>query len=211
MSIHMQFIHSRLRYIYIITSVLLLLSCHIKSNAESLFYTVMKGDDPIGKIHIERTKKNDLTEYFFESTVKLTFIISVNVYDRMKVTFKGNQMLQAKLYRTLNGKVKVNNSAVWNGKSYAMTNKDNENSYYQHLISLATANLYYFEPSNVASVFSEKFQQMIPIKYVGNRRYMLDLPNGNKTYYSYANGVCSLVEAETDWASLKFVLNKRTM
>lgn len=207
----MQFISSRCKLVCIITAILSLLLFHVKSNAESLFYTVMKGEDAIGKIHIERTKKNDLTEYFFESTVKLTFIIGVNVYDRMKVTFKGNQMLQAQLYRTLNGKVKVNNSATWNGKSYAMTNKENEHTYYQQLISLATANLYYFEPSNVAAVFSEKFQQMIPIKYVGNRRYRLDLPNGNKTYYSYANGICSLVEAETDWASLKFVLNKRSM
>ena len=127
----------------------------------------------------------------------------------MKVIFKGNQMLQAQLYRTLNGKVKVNNSATWNGKSYLMTNKDNEPSSLQHLIYLTTANLYYLEPTNIATVFSEKFQKMIPIKHVGNRRYLLDLPNGNKAYYSYTNGICSLVEAETDWASLKFVLNRK--
>jgi hypothetical protein len=192
------------------SSTLLLLFVLFQQSAfgESLSYSVMKGGETIGHIHIDRTKKNDVTEYFFESTVKLTFIFSIEVYDRMRVIFKGNQMLQAQLYRTLNGKVKVNNSATWNGKSYLMINKDNERSSLQHLIYLTTANLYYLEPANTTAVFSEKFQKMIPVKRVGNKRYLLDLPNGNKTYYSYTNGICSMVEAETDWASLKFVLNR---
>jgi len=191
---------------------LLLMLClvvNVYSKGESLTYAVMKGSETIGHIHIDRTKKNDITEYFFESTVKLTFIFSIEVYDRMRVVFKGNQLLQAQLYRTLNGNVKVNNSATWNGKAYIMNNKDNEHSSLQHLIYLTTANLYYQEPINVNAVFSEKFQKMIPIKHAGNKRYLLDLPNGNKSYYSYANGICSLVEAETDWASLKFVLIKK--
>lgn len=188
--------------------MLFFLLFHSTTKAESLFYTVMKGDDAIGKIHIERTLKNDLTEYFFESNVKLTFIFSIEVYDRMKVVFRGNQMLQAQLYRTLNGRVRVNNLATWNGKTYVMTNKDHESTYIQHLISMTTANLYYNEPANTNAVFSENFQRMVPVKNVGNKKYMLNLPNGNKTYYSYNNGICSMVEAETDWASLKFVLNK---
>jgi hypothetical protein len=165
-------------------------------NAESLFYSVMKDNKPIGRIHIERTQKNDLTEYFFESNVKLTFIIGIEVYDRKKVTFKGKQMLQAQLYRTLNGRVRVNNTASWNGSKYQMVNKDHETSYIKHLISLTTANLYYHEPSDATIVFSEKFQKMVPITHVKNRRYLLELPGGNKTYYSYTNGICSMVEAE---------------
>ncbi|HOZ51106.1 MAG TPA: hypothetical protein PLU17_04570 [Chitinophagaceae bacterium] len=187
---------------------LLLISFQSNAHSESLSYSVMKDNKPIGRIHIDRIKTNDMTEYFFESNVKLTFLISIEVYDRMKVIFKGSHMLQAQLYRTLNGKVKVDNYSTWNGKFYNMTNKDNEKKTIKQAINLTTANLYYVEPLNIPYVFSEKFQQMIPIKKAGLRRYMLDLPNGNKTYYSYTNGICSLVEAETDWASLKFVLNR---
>ncbi|MBK8144345.1 MAG: hypothetical protein IPK62_04730 [Bacteroidetes bacterium] len=94
---------------------LLFMLYHHAGQCESLSYTVLKGNDKIGKINISRTTKNNITEYFFESNVKLWFIVSVEVYDRMKVTFQGNQMLQSHLYRTLNGKVKVNNVATWNG------------------------------------------------------------------------------------------------
>jgi len=199
------------RYLFSLLSPFLVLLFTLQSrvaNSESLSYSVLKDNKQIGHIHIDRTVKNDITEYFFESNVKLTFIFSVEVYDRMRVTFKSNVMQQALLYRTLNGKVKVDNKSLWNGSMYNMTNTDDENIPIRHPIRMTTANLYYYEPSNIPYVFSEKFQKMIAIKYVGNRRYLLNLPNGNKTYYSYTNGICSMVEAETDWATLKFVLNK---
>jgi hypothetical protein len=183
--------------------VLLFIIFHAK--AETLTYTVFKGSDKIGKINISRTTKNNQTEYFFESNVKLRVILSIEVYDRMKVIFKGNQMVQADLYRTLNGKVKVNNSAVWNGRHYELKNTDNESATIMSPIHLTTANLYYNEPKNVPAVFSEKFQKMIPIATTGEKKYTLKLPNGNRTTYSYANGVCNMVEADTDWATLRFV------
>jgi hypothetical protein len=189
------------------TLALIFMLYHHATCAESLSYTVLKGNDKIGKINISRTTKNNITEYFFESNVKLWFIVSVEVYDRMKVTFQGNQMLQSHLYRTLNGKVKVNNVATWNGTHYDLNNKDEEKSTIKHLIHLTTANLYFFEPKNVNAIFSEKFEKMIPVKATGARKYTLELPNGNKTSYSYENGICSLVEADTDWATLKFVRN----
>ncbi len=199
---------SPVKYSIKVAIMLLLVAFQFKvCNSESLSYTVLKGEDKIGKINITRTAQNSTTEYFFESNVKLRFLLNIEVYDRMKVIYKGNQMVHAELYRTLNGKVKVNNTAIWNGKHYEMKNMDNEKNTISYPIYITTANLYYSEPKNTTAVFSEKFQKMIPIKNTGDKKYTLMLPGGNKTTYSYANGVCSMVEADTDWATLKFVLN----
>ncbi len=179
------------------------------SLAESMVYKVMKGDDAIGQIQIIRTVKNDIVEYFFESKVKLTVIFDIEVYDKMRVFFKAGQMTQASLYRTLNGKIRVNNAATWNGTHYQMTNKDGEKSSLSQLVMMTTASLYFHEPKDGTYIFSEKFQKMLPVKWIKDRKYLLKLPGGNKTYYSYANGTCNLVEAETDWADLKFVLNSK--
>ena len=196
------------KWTHLLALLITLICFNVKmSHAEALSYSVFKGGDKIGNININRKTNNNITEYFFESNVKLRFIISIEVYDKMKVIFQGPHMLEAQLYRTLNGKVKVNNLATWNGSYYDMKNKDNEKSTIKQMITLATANLYYTEPKNISHVFSEKFQQMIPIKPIGNKKYTLELPGGNKTTYSYANGVCQMVEADTDWATLKFVLN----
>jgi hypothetical protein len=177
--------------------------------AEIMTYNVWKGNDQIGKIHINRIVKNDVVDYYFESTVKLTVLFDIEVYDKMNVRFKAGQMTQASLYRTLNGKVRVNNTAIWNGSHYQMTNKDGDKNSLSQLVQMTTASLYFHEPKDGTFIFSEKFQKMLPVKWIKDRKYLLKLPGGNKTYYSYANGTCNLVEAETDWATLKFVLSSK--
>ncbi len=209
-TIHMNNYKPRIQFfILFFTSSLIFNLITDTALAESMIYKVMKGDDAIGQIQIVRTVKNDVVEYFFESKVKLTVIFDIEVYDRMKVFFKGGQMTQALLYRTLNGKVRVNNSATWNGTHYQMTNKDGEKSSLSQLVMMTTASLYFHEPKDGSAIFSEKFQKMLPVKWIKDKKYLLKLPGGNKTYYSYANGTCNLVEAETDWADLKFVLNSK--
>ena len=205
MFFHTVFFRSLLKYFF---CLLFFIGSIYFVHGQCLTYSIKKGDKIIGQIHITRTTKNETTEYVFESNVKLDlFLKNIEVFDKMRALFKGNQMIQAKLYRTLNGRVKVNNTTTWNGKSYRMTNKEGEKSFIQHRIHLTTANIYYYEPKEATSVFSDKFQKMIPIKRQSNNKYLLSLPNGNKVFYSYKNGVCSLVEAETDWATVKFILN----
>lgn len=190
---------------------LLALALGMNSFADNLTYTVIHDKKPVGQINISRTTKQDLTQIRFESTVVVNMLFTIKVYDKMDVTFKGNQLINSYLYRTLNGKVKVKNYATWDGKSYLQNNKDEDKSTLSQLIHYTTASLYYHEPIGQQEVYSEKFQKMIPIKNVGIKRYLLSLPNGNKVYYSYKNGVCSLVEAETDWANLQFVFKSHTL
>lgn len=198
---------------FVIGTQFLLILCFslvsIYANSEALVYTVMKGDKNVGEFRIDRKTVNNVTEYSSQSVVKVNMLVTIKVTDKMKVSYNGNRMERAELHRTLNGLVRVNNLATWNGSSYHMINKDKDVTTLRHLIHYSTATLYYLEPSNIPSVFSENFQKMIAVKSVGNRKYTLELPNGNKTSYTYANGVCTLVEAETDWADIRFVLSKR--
>ncbi|MFN1218758.1 DUF6134 family protein [Chryseobacterium kwangjuense] len=175
---------------------------------EYLNYSIIKDDKTIGNIRVERSSKDDVTQYLFESRAKVKILYSIEIYDKMDVTFKQNILRQAKLYRTMNGKLKVNNAAIWNGNSYNLSDKDGDNGFLKQSIFCSTASLYFNEPGNIKSVFSEKFQKMIPIQKIDSRKYRISLPNGNTTTYTYSSGICTLVEASTDFANLKFVLNK---
>lgn len=174
---------------------------------EYLNYSITKDDKTIGNIRIERSLKDDITEYLFESRAQVKILYSIEIYDKMGATFKQNILQQAKLYRTMNGKVKVNNTAIWNGNFYNLSDKDGANGFLQQSISCSTASLYFNEPGKIKSVFSEKFQKMVPIQKIDSKRYRINLPNGNTTIYTYNSGICTLVEANTDFANLKFVLS----
>jgi hypothetical protein len=190
--------------------ILVLLTCSsFYLNAEALIYKVMKGNEIVGEFRIDRVKSNDITEFTSHSIVKVNMLLTIKVTDNMKVSYHGNRLQTAQLYRTLNGMVRVNNSTTWNGSAYYMTNKNKDVTIQNQFIYYSTASLYYFEPTNIPFVFSENFQKMVPVKSIGNRKYMLELPNGNRTSYTYSNGICTMVEAKTDWADIRFVLHKK--
>jgi len=174
---------------------------------KTLTYSITKDNRTIGEIHIKRSINNDLTEYIFVSHAKANLLFyNIKIYDKMRVTFNKNILQEAQLYRTSNDKVEVNNLTTWNGSYYSFVDKNGQKGFMNNPIYLTTACLYFIEPVNVNLIFSEKFQRMIPIKSIGNMKYVLSLPNGNKTTYSYRNGICSLVEAETDWSDLRLEL-----
>lgn len=181
----------------------------LSARAEMLRYTVMHRDNEVGLLQIERVVSKGETRYRFESNVALTMIMHIRVYDMMDVTFHGNLLTRAYLYRTLNDKVKVRNLAMWDGSRYKISDRDNAIKTIAHPIHFTTASLYYVEPQQIKQLYSEKFQKMIPVTQDGAARYRLDLPNGNRVYYSYRNGRCSLVEAQTEWADIRFVLKER--
>ncbi|WP_241330551.1 DUF6134 family protein [Chryseobacterium arthrosphaerae] len=176
---------------------------------EYLNYSIIKDDKTIGTIRVERSLKDNITEYLFESRAQVKILYSIEIYDKMNVNFKQNILQQAKLYRTMNGKLKVNNTAIWNGSFYNLSDKDGPNGFLKQSVLYSTASLYFNEPENVKSVFSEKFQKMVPVQKIDARRYRISLPNGNTTTYTYTSGICTLVEASTDFANLKFVLNTK--
>lgn len=176
---------------------------------EYLNYSIIKDDKTIGTIRVERSLKDHITEYLFESRAQVKILYSIEIYDKMNVSFKQNILQQAKLYRTMNGKLKVNNTAIWNGSFYNLSDKDGPNGFLKQSVLYSTASLYFNEPENVKSVFSEKFQKMVPVQKIDARRYRISLPNGNTTTYTYSSGICTLVEASTDFANLKFVLNTK--
>lgn len=198
----------RIHQMLLVTIIILLANTN-RVFAQTLNYTVVHKNENVGKIHIVRTQKENTVTYNFESNVNIHMIFSIKVYDKMDVVFKDNILQKAFLYRTLNGRTRVKNAIQWNGTYYSMVNKDNEKSEFKHIINYTSACLYFMEPSAPTKVFSENFQRFVSVKNIGTRKHQLDLPSGNKSVYSYnADGICSLAEIETDWANLKFVLNK---
>lgn len=76
-------------------------------------------------------------------------------------------------------------------------------------ISNTLTNLYYEEPVNICSVYSERYGQMCTVKKSGENSYTVTLPNGKRSIYSYSGGQCYEVQAEL--AGLKLRIVKRNV
>jgi hypothetical protein len=179
--------------------------------AETLHYDVVKDNKKVGYFQIGRaTGANNDVVIRSESTVRVSMLFTIEVIDKMYAVFRNNMLHTATIYRTLNGNVRVNNLTQWQNGKYNLSTKDEKNSgAFAQTIRFTTVSLYFEEPFNLTEVYSEKFQRMVAVKSIGIHKYQLTLPDGNTAKYTYVNGLCSEVEAKTDWAVIKFVFKEK--
>jgi len=173
--------------------------------SETYTYSILHDNKPIGTIRCEKKQNRDTIEYQFVSQVNMRFIFSLQIEDRIRVSFTGQQLWKASVYRTVNGKVKVDNQTLRIGNQYQVKRAGDKPDWIPGPLAYSTVCLYFEEPLQKAKVFSEKFQQLISLKALGNSSYQLNLPNGRKTVYKYHKGQCQFVEADTEWARIRFV------
>jgi hypothetical protein len=74
-------------------------------------------------------------------------------------------------------------------------------------INHTITSLYYEEPLNLTAVYSERYGQMCNVAKAGNDRYVMNLPNGKRSLYTYNAGVCQ--EVETELAGVKIRIVKK--
>jgi hypothetical protein len=169
-------------------------------------YSIIKGTTPIGTLSATCTKINSRSIYSIWSEAKTRFIIDIHVYVTIDEIFESGQMEHSVLIRKINGKEKVNNTAEKTGESYVLKKRDNTNKITETTVTRSMATLYFIEPKNLSYVYSEYYQQLVQVIPTGTNRYLIEFPNGNESYYTYSNGVCTEVEAHTDWATIFFRL-----
>jgi hypothetical protein len=56
-------------------------------------------------------------------------------------------------------------------------------------------------------VYSDNFQQYVPVTKVSANKYKISFPNGNYNYYTYKNGVCTTVDISQTLYDIQFRLN----
>ena len=144
--------------------------------------------------------------YYIESFVKVWVVINIKVNFNQSNLYRDGILKQGAVIRTVNGSTKVNNNILWQpGGGYICLKKDGDTVRHKEEIKYSTAMLYFVEPVNLNRIYSEGSLAFIPIKKTEGHTYELTLVDGNKNYYTYENGVCVKVKAETDHGTVYFV------
>jgi len=184
----------------------LLYSFTVKSQV-TLVYDVIKGKKVIGTLISSKVSTNNLTEYAIESKVNVDMILAFKIYSRVSGVYRDGVLIDGKILRKVNDSEKANAHIFWATDKYFIQ-EDKKLEEFKQKIFYSTACLMHWEPVNFSTVYSENYKKMIPIKVVGPHKYMLLLPDGNKNYYSYQNGICFEAEVNTNLSTAFFKLRK---
>jgi len=177
------------------------------SNAQQTkMYDVIRNDNKVGTLKTSSVNTSMGQMYYIESFVKVWVVINIKVNYNQSNIYKDGVLRQGAVIRTVNGSTKMNNNILWQpGGGYICLKKDGDTVRHKEEIKYSTAMLYFAEPINLSRVYSEGALAFIPIKKTEDHTYELTLIDGNKNYYTYKNGVCVKVKAETDHGTVYFV------
>jgi hypothetical protein len=173
-------------------------------SAQQINYDVYLNEKQVGSLSAKRSTKDELINYWIESDVNFRFIFKMNMNYTFETVFQNDMLIRAFTKNVVNDDEKSSSKVTWNGKFYQMEVKNEQTVLKNTRITYSMAMLYFREPRNVSQVFSERYARFLAIKPLKEHYYELTMPDGKKNFYSYANGLCQLVEVQHTVGKISF-------
>ena len=192
----------------IIMVILMLLPSHlVKGQSRALKYKVVEKNNVIGWMNLEKKDSAHAYQITLNSEIKKRFVFLFIFIENQHAVFENGVLVQLHVYRKINNDIKVNKQTKKAGDYYKI---QKGNVLKQAAISNIKCNqlsLYFFEPVNIAQVYSDNYEQYLKIEKSSDQSYVLALPDGNKSYYYYTNGICTKVKMVQSFFTVEFILS----
>jgi hypothetical protein len=176
------------------------------SQSRNLRYDIHRQGEKVGELTLLQTTDNRKVTYNIESLVKVKMIMAFTIQSWEQSVYE-NELLQASsLRREVNGKQKASKTIRSSGSSLIVRNAGKEKELKNHQVKYSTHCLYTMEPKGLGRVFSDSYQQYIPILKLANQHYKVDFPDGASNEYFYENGICKRVMVKSTLFNAEFHL-----
>lgn len=187
---------------------LFLFSFSLLSQDQTLRYDVVYKEDKIGNMQVNENRSDGIVNLKMVSNVRMHMIFAIKMYTEEASSFKDGKLIYSSVYRRVNGKEKANKQTRAVGDNYQTLSEGNVDMVNNKAIGFNIHSLYFREPLNLKTVYSDNFLQLLPIKKIDDHCYKVELPDGNYNYYFYKNGICNKVEVHTSMVTVEMRLKQ---
>lgn len=182
---------------------------HNSEPIEMIRFDIVKKSKVIGFIDIEKQNSNETITYRINSEVNTRFLIEFKVRSKETYLYEKDTLIYSSIYRTINDRVKVNQSLTFNEGNYILKQKEGDRLLDNGVIKCNLIQLYFKEPVNKRQVYCDKLNQYLPIKEIDRNKYKIIFPNKSYNIFNYENGKCVLVEAVGSFYKVKLLPNNK--
>jgi hypothetical protein len=185
--------------IFILLFIFSTSSIYASLNYEVTVGVIGSGTLKVSKIH---HGTNDYS-LLIQGDVKIPFR-QIIYYTNVRI--KNSKLFQSEVSKTVNGSLKEKTLISKEEENYLVEKSEKDISKVSENVKFTVAMLYLNEPLNQAQIFSEKFGVFCPLISQSDNRYELQLPDGIKTVYHYAFGICTYVKTKFMGQTVEFKL-----
>jgi hypothetical protein len=193
----------------IVLTILCLLVCiHVQPQERSLDYTIKRNGSDIGRIVLKESKTGNKTSYKLHSDVTATILFSFNMKINEEAIYEKGILQSSSVHRYLNGSERSKKNTRLAGGVYLLNKKGSDQKTLFETIRYNTLSMYLHEPVAIASVYSDSFQQFVPIQKIKLNHYKVVFPDGNYNEYFYENGIVAKIKLNNSLFKAEVELNK---
>jgi hypothetical protein len=183
--------------------VLVLPSVHAQES--TLLYDIKLNGNVIGSMKFFERIEGSKVFLELKSQVVTKFVFGIKVTTLDQSQFNNGELIYSSVSRMVNGMEKdVNNTRLKNSKYQTLTG--NKAGHINSRITYNMMLLYKKEPVNIDKVYSDNFQEFLPIKKIENHTYRIKLSDGNYNDYQFHNGMCKTVMIHHSLYTIKMEL-----
>lgn len=176
-----------------------------KDPANIITYRVIRNNDVIGTIQIQREFGKDSTVYTLESDITAKFILKYNIEGKETSIYKNGVLVFSSVYRQINNKVKTDHEILLEDARYLSKSTNTKTPLHFGKIRANLITLYFKEPTGINKVFCDNEKRMVEIKQISNGVYKVLFDNGKYNVFHYKNGKCIRVEANSKLFSVQLI------
>ena len=176
----------------LILGFLFIISC-FEAKSQKLEYDII-WLGKIGKLHINKTKKEAYSFIETNSEVKVPFY-KLNWITT--TTLMDGQLQSSNYSQLLNNKKREYTEIDFVADNkWQIVNDNGQSELIQIIHHFIVSNLYFEEPVNEVYIFSERFGKPVELENKGNGLYRLLLPDKNYCDFFYEEGICTKVKVK---------------
>jgi len=178
---------------------------HKPDPIEVMQFDIIKKSKVIGFIDLQKINSIETTTYRVSSEVNTKILLDFKAKSNETYVFRNDTLIYSSIYRTINEKVKVNQSLSYKKGSYLLKQKKGNHLLNKGVIKFNLIQMYIEEPVNIQQVYCDKLNLYLPIKKIDSNRYKIRFPNRSYNIFNYENGKCVLVEAVGSFYKVKVI------
>lgn len=196
------------KWTIVLLLILFAFSFSVFGQDQLLKYDVVYKGNSIGNMQVSQNKSDGKVNLKMVSNVQMHLLFGIKMTSQEESSFENGKLIYSSVYRQVNGKEKANKQTRAIGNNYQTSSEGIVDRLSNGSIEYNIHSLYFHEPLNLQKVYSDNYQQLLPIKKIQEHSYKIELPDGNCNYYFYKNGICNRVNVHTSMVSVEMLLKE---
>jgi Domain of unknown function (DUF6134) len=150
-------------------------------------FRIAMGDNNIGWYKADVARGTETTEYTASSETSVRLLGKHTITFSLKCAFKDDMLISSEVLSRKNGKLRDHTTISWSGSAYQIV-KNGDKSTVKDPIRNCNIQLYFEEPQDNMTTFSEKEAIYKKIKKMGENKYVLaELGEDSGNTFVYSN------------------------